>query len=154
VLAPTTVEKVTVLLRANTKAAARVRALNCKELVTQFLFCQDGLILPFTSLIVGTTVVNLPIVLGSMSHLIDTTIPMSIGMLHPESWVTTVLPEADVTLFDLPRLAEAPDLVAGQLRSAPASGSARTPPPSSLTSLRFRSCCHSLWVSIFGRGNG
>jgi hypothetical protein len=47
VLAPTTVEKVTVLLRADTNAGVRMRALNSKELVTQYLFCQDGLILPF-----------------------------------------------------------------------------------------------------------
>ena len=132
VLAPTTVEKVTVLLRADTNTGVRVRALNCKELVTQFLFCQDGLILPFTSSIVGTTAANLPIVLGSMSDLIDTTIPVSIGMLHHESWVTTVLPEADVTLFNLPRLAEAPDLVAGP---PSADGTAGTAP--SLARLGF-----------------
>ena len=113
VAAPTTVEKITVLLRADTNAAVRVRALNNKELVNQFLFCQDGLILPFTSPIVGTTAANVPIMLGSMSDLIDTTIPVSIGMLTHESWVTTVLPEADVTLFNLPRLAETPDLVPG-----------------------------------------
>ena len=112
-LAPTTVEKVTMLLRSDTNPAVRMLAVNCKELVTQFLFCQDGLILPFTSPIAGTTAENLPIVMGSMSDTIDTTIPVSIDMLHHGSWVTTVLPEADVTFFDLPRLAEAPDLVAG-----------------------------------------
>jgi hypothetical protein len=111
--APTNVEKVTVLLRTDTNAAVRVRALNNKELVAQFMFCQDGLVLPFTSPIVGTTAANVPIVLGNMSDLIDTTIPVSIDMLQHESWVTTVLPEADVTTFDLPRLAETPDLVAG-----------------------------------------
>jgi hypothetical protein len=80
VLALTTVEKVTVLLRADTNTAGvRVRALNCKELVTQFLFCQDGLILLFTSPIVETTAANLPIVLGSMLDIIDTTIPVSIS---------------------------------------------------------------------------
>jgi hypothetical protein len=77
------------------------------------LFCQDGLILPFTCPIVGTTATNLPIVLGSMSDLLDTTIPVSIGMLQHESWAITVLPEADVTLFNLPKLNETPDLVAG-----------------------------------------
>jgi hypothetical protein len=113
VASPTNVEKITVLLRADTDAAVRVRALNNKELVTQFLFCQDGLILPFTSPTVGTTAANVPIMLGSMSDLIDTTIPVSVGMLNHESWVTTLLPEGDVTLFNLPRLAETPDLVPG-----------------------------------------
>jgi hypothetical protein len=113
VAAPTNVEKVTVLLRADTDPAVRVRALTNKELVTQFLFCQDGMILPFTSPIVGTTATNVPIMLGSMSDLIDTTIPVSIGMQLHESWVTTLLPEADIALFNLPRLAEQPDLVAG-----------------------------------------
>jgi hypothetical protein len=42
VLAPTTVEKVTVLLHADTNAGVRMRALNSKEVVTRICSARTG----------------------------------------------------------------------------------------------------------------
>ena len=110
---PAKVNYVTSLYREDTFAEVRRLALANYDNVFQFLFVFESMVYVFTHPTVQTNNINRPIMIGTLTDAVWSSVPASIRLPSYVGWTTSLIPAAAVDLYNLPRGALLPDTIQG-----------------------------------------